>query len=851
MPIKSNTQEFIAKSKAKFGEILDYSLVDYKSSRIPVILGCSIHGLFEVGPNLHLHSLYPCPKCAHGVPTTDQYIVKAKEIHGDKFDYSRVNYVARNIKVEIVCRTHGSFYTLPDDHTRYSTGGCVECAGNQQLTTEQFIAKAHEFHGIGTYDYSVTEYIDNHTKVKIVCHVHGEFWQLPTNHYKYGCIKCSGKFLKDNEDFKREAIIVHQGKYTYENAKYVGAFVKVEVTCPNHGPFWILPTNHVHGTRGCPKCSGHVSIGETKWLDSLGIPNDSSHRSVYLNVSGAKYYVDGFDPDTLIVYEYDGDYWHGNPKIYEANKIHPEAKKTFGELWKRTVTKKKNLEEAGYKVISMWESDFEATQAPPPSKIIIANKYCQFVTKESGVFVSLSKFLSYRATGVEYTSAYKNGWDGFTRLLSKKGFFLAGLLPKVRGFLTSRGDHYSEQDVRAPAVASEEINLEERLCSLNLIPRDHQTKILAVMEKFEKGIVRACTGSGKTLCAALATAKFNKPTIIYVIGLDLLKQFHDLFSSLFDEPIGFIGDGVCQIERINIASIWTIGSALKLNSKEILVESEDENERELNPKDHEKIVNMLWQSKIHIFDESHVVTTSTISQIYKHIEPERIYGFSGTPFRDDNTDLLINGILGEQIINVSASELIERGLLAQPIIKFVNVPSLASVGSTYPAVYEAYITNNEIRNQIIVLQVLELLQKGYTPLILFRYINHGNKLHEMMLESGIKCELLNGNDSLERRTQVKEMLSSRKIQAVLASTIFDLGIDLPILSALVLCGSGKSSIRTLQRIGRVIRAFPGKKFAAVVDFYDQAKFLKKHSNLRYRIYSGEQGFKVIKCKGMA
>ena len=119
-----------------------------------------------------------------------------------------------------------------------------------------------------------------------------------------------------------------------------------------------------------------------------------------------------------------------------------------------------------------------------------------------------------------------------------------------------------------------------------------------------------------------------------------------------------------------------------------------------------------------------------------------------------------------------------------------------------------------------------------------------------MQEANIKFEMLYGNDSLDRRTKVKKMLVDKEIDVILASTIFDLGIDLPELNSLVLCGGGKSSIRCLQRIGRVIRKFKGKKIAAVVDFFDQAKFLKQHSIKRCEVYSSEKGFKVIKCKEM-
>jgi len=353
-----------------------------------------------------------------------------------------------------------------------------------------------------------------------------------------------------------------------------------------------------------------------------------------------------------------------------------------------------------------------------------------------------------------------------------------------------------------------------------------------------------------TLCIGTITATLNKPTIVYVIGIDLLKQMHDLFTKLFDEPIGFIGDGVCDVQRINIATIWTIGRSLNVNKKKICLDDEVNNGEKFDKNQVSKILGLLEQTKVHIFDECHVVTCDTIQSIHKKINPEHIYGFSGTPYRDDNTDLLINGILGEQIIDVSASELIEKGFLAQPIIKFYSVPKMSLPMAPYQTVYKSYIVDNDIRNNLIVKCTKELLDKKYTPLVLFKQINHGKILHEMMLEQNIKCEMLYGNDSLKRRTEVKEQLEDKKIDVLLASTIFDLGVDIPMHNSLVLCGGGKSSIRALQRLGRVLRFFPNKKYAAVVDFYDQVKFLKKHSMIRYQIYSSEKGFKIITCKEM-
>lgn len=481
--------------------------------------------------------------------------------------------------------------------------------------------------------------------------------------------------------------------------------------------------------------------------------------------------------------------------------------------------------------------------------LILDNKKCQIISDDIAILKKLHNYLSFKLTGIEYTPAYQNGWNGITYLLSKSNKFNYGLLNKVELFLKGRNIDYIVEDRRSPKIIIPELDIRNNLQKCKLIPRDHQIKICQAAQLNDRGIIRAATGAGKTLCTALITAKINKPTIIYVIGLDLLDQFYKLYTKLFDEPIGYIGNGTCNIARINIASIWTIGRSLKIDDKNIINDDVDNNEKELDDTNQAKIINLLTSAKVHIFDESHIVTTNTISEIYKNINPEYLYGFSGTPFRDDNSDLQINGILGEQIIDISASELIDKGLLAAPLIKFYTVPKM-SVSDTYPAVYKEYIVDNNIRNNLIVKLSKELIDKKYTPLLLFKQIKHGDILLEKLKDANIKCAMLYGNDTLDRRNEVKEQLIKKEISLILASTIFDLGLDLPELNSLILCGGGKSSIRCLQRIGRVIRMHPGKKFAAVVDFYDQVKFLKKHSLIRYKVYSSESGFQVIKSKEM-
>lgn len=120
--------------------------------------------------------------------TTKIFIARAKEIHGDKYDYSEVEYVNYKTKVKIICPIHGEFWQTPREHL--NGNGCQKCSGVQRMNTDLFIQRAIEVHG-DTYDYSKVKYTNNRTKVCIICPVHGEFWQSPDSHLLgCGCPKC-------------------------------------------------------------------------------------------------------------------------------------------------------------------------------------------------------------------------------------------------------------------------------------------------------------------------------------------------------------------------------------------------------------------------------------------------------------------------------------------------------------------------------------------------------------------------------------------------------------------------------------------------------------------------------------
>jgi hypothetical protein len=123
--------------------------------------------------------------------TTSEFIEQARKFHGDKYDYSLVEYINSRTKVKIICPEHGVFEQTPSSH---KGRGCNKCGINQAISkitcnTEQFIEKARKVHG-DRYDYSLVDYVNCQTKVKIICPMHGVFEQTPSSHYKSICNKC-------------------------------------------------------------------------------------------------------------------------------------------------------------------------------------------------------------------------------------------------------------------------------------------------------------------------------------------------------------------------------------------------------------------------------------------------------------------------------------------------------------------------------------------------------------------------------------------------------------------------------------------------------------------------------------
>ena len=190
---KQTLEEFIARAKKVHGDKYDYSKVVYKNSTTKICIICPEHGEFWQVPSSHLQGI-GCPFCGHRSLTDEEFIIEARKIHGDKYDYSKIGLKDRDGRRCIICPEHGEFWQKKSAHLRRKRA-CLLCSGNKKLTTEEFIERARKVHG-DKYDYSKVVYESSHKKVCIICPEHGEFWQEPDNHFRWGCKKCQTSTLE-------------------------------------------------------------------------------------------------------------------------------------------------------------------------------------------------------------------------------------------------------------------------------------------------------------------------------------------------------------------------------------------------------------------------------------------------------------------------------------------------------------------------------------------------------------------------------------------------------------------------------------------------------------------------------
>jgi superfamily II DNA or RNA helicase len=468
----------------------------------------------------------------------------------------------------------------------------------------------------------------------------------------------------------------------------------------------------------------------------------------------------------------------------------------------------------------------------------------------------LNTLCSYRVNGYQYSDLYLNGfWDGFVRRFSlKTKTFPAGLVGRIINYLDDKKISYNLFDSRKKASWSKE-EVIKNIKEFSLILRPYQLKAVVKGLNNPYMIFWHATSAGKTVifCAlikALSNVGNYKKTLILVSNKDLSAQHRDELGSMLDTKIGLIEEGRFEPEQISVAVINTLwNKAINKKNKDV--------------------INYLKSIDHLILDEAHrAIDSKMFKNTIKLCKNTSMrHGFSASPYSLTTDDLELECLTGQPLSRVSLSSLIKEGWVSRPEINIIKYESPTVPYGAYNSIYKKGITDNERRNQIISEIVLDEFNKGKQILVLVRTIKHGIILRDLFLESGIPKEVLayiHGSTDPYIRKETKKNFKKKLLNVVIASQIWNEGIDIPSINVLIKADAGgaqetegeKGLRSVIQQIGRSVRkeikidkkdVDPDEEsIVSVYDFFDSCnRILNSHSLNRYDTYSLEKEF-VIK-----
>lgn len=353
--------------------------------------------------------------------------------------------------------------------------------------------------------------------------------------------------------------------------------------------------------------------------------------------------------------------------------------------------------------------------------------------------------------------------------------------------------------------------------------RDYQEDI--VNRASSRELIQAATGAGKTFIMYNLIRKFGvKPVVVIAPKVSLAEQIKDEFEKFSGHKIGIVGGGYHDIQDITVCTPMSAPEELLKECKGI------------------------YYDECHNLPSNSIFNTSVKAKnaFYK-------IGVSATPWRDSGDDLMIEAAISirKPNLSINASKLIAKEKLTPCNIVFIPFKETHE-WEGYHETYKKAISENENRNNMISKLAYNLtFKKGRTTLILVQKIKHGDNLVEKIsklyspktkIVNGIEIseiEFLSGRDDAKRRSEVLQSVKDGFTKILIGSTIADEGLDVPKLDALILAGSGKTSTRAFQRVGRVLRLYEGKTNAIVFDILDYTKTFKRHALTRKALYETE------------
>lgn len=420
---------------------------------------------------------------------------------------------------------------------------------------------------------------------------------------------------------------------------------------------------------------------------------------------------------------------------------------------------------------------------------------------------------SARPSGYQFMPRFKDRtWDGYVRLY-KDSRFPTGLLPHVREALLNMDNPPEIQaafDKNEPRPSLDNAEAKPDMLS-GITLRDYQLDAIRRLLANTRGVAKMATNSGKTEVIAALAKLIPGRCLVLTTKRELLHQTAERLSVRLQEPVGKIGDGQRHIERVTVGMIQTLVNDVRMVS---------------------------YPLSCVMFDECHHLPSKQSQEVMMGLPAHYRYGFSGTPLHyDDLSDMVLIGATGPIIVEVTNTDLIEAGVSAMPYVDMYQVNNADDFTESWQNAYTKYIVHNKKRNRMIIDLVQQAQAKA--TLILVDRLDHGRILQEALPGS----IFAHGGLPTEERKAILDRLRHGNGACVVATPIFDEGVDVPSVDLLVLAAGGETHIRLLQRIGRGMRR-KDSNVLHVVDFIDNTnKYLLSHSKSRAELYE-QEGFAV-------
>lgn len=448
--------------------------------------------------------------------------------------------------------------------------------------------------------------------------------------------------------------------------------------------------------------------------------------------------------------------------------------------------------------------------------------YTYVRTDKSEVHNVIDKVLSVKLDWARWSKAYRMGlWDGYRRFYDiLRNRFLTGFLAIVLASLVDKG-YEVEIEGKEYVFGGWEGDVESIV--LNGIDevrwRETQLPVLKQLLSCKRAVVKMGTGAGKTeVIAGILRALSDERALVLVHRVELLHQMVERLRLRLGEEVGMIGSGKVDMgKRVVVGMVQSVWMKKPLLAKWL---KED--------------VGVL------VIDECHHSPSKIWAQIAMLCGARWRYGFSGTPIvYNEERDLLLVGLTGEVIYGVQVKDLVERGYAAKPRVNIVVVPFRYKGG--WHSVFEEVYGKDERMVEVLKAVLRWELGSGKRCVVVFvERVRHGERLFRELKKEGWSVVFVYGERSDVERVSILRSMKEKRYDVVIATTIFDEGIDVAGIEGVVFWCSMKSVVRVMQRIGRGVRVEGGKNEVNVWEFVVDNRYMKNHLKKRIEYYRKEE-----------